>query len=70
MPTHHLITEPIFIKYRDSGDLDVTIKEEDGSELHFVQPYSAVPILQREGHLKDSIIAGDRHRCHNGCLYR
>lgn len=42
----------------DSGDLDVTIKEEDGSEQHFVQPYSAVPILQREGHLKYSITAG------------
>ncbi|TBM05908.1 hypothetical protein EYY93_02165 [Hafnia paralvei] len=46
------------------------MKEEDGSELYFVQPYSAVPILQREGHLNYSIHAGSRHRCHNGCLYR
>lgn len=42
----------------DSGDLDVTIKEEDGSEQHFVQPYAAVPILQREGHLKYGLTAG------------
>lgn len=42
----------------DSGDLDITIKEDDGSEQHFVQPYSAVPILQREGHTKYSVTAG------------
>ncbi|MFU2316445.1 fimbria/pilus outer membrane usher protein [Rahnella sp. PCH160] len=42
----------------DSGDLDVTVKEEDGSTQHFVQPYSAVPILQREGHMKYSLTAG------------
>ncbi|NTZ46215.1 fimbrial biogenesis outer membrane usher protein [Lelliottia aquatilis] len=42
----------------DSGDLDITIKEEDGSSQHFIQPYSAVPILQREGHLKYSLTAG------------
>lgn len=42
----------------DSGDLDVTVKEEDGSTQHFIQPYSAVPILQREGHLKYSLTAG------------
>lgn len=42
----------------DSGDLDITVKEEDGSEQHFIQPYAAVPILQREGRLKYSITAG------------
>jgi outer membrane usher protein len=42
----------------DSGDLDITIKEEDGSEQHFVQPYSAVPILQREGQTEYSLAAG------------
>ncbi|PKE31772.1 fimbrial assembly protein [Rahnella sp. AA] len=42
----------------DSGDLDITVKEEDGSQQHYIQPYSAVPILQREGHLKYSLTAG------------
>lgn len=39
----------------NSGDLTVTIKEADGSEQKFVQPFSAVAILQREGHLKYSL---------------
>lgn len=41
-----------------SGDLTVEIKEEDGSTQKFVQPYSSVPILQREGHTKYSVTAG------------
>lgn len=41
-----------------SGDLTVEIKEEDGSIQKFVQPYSSVPILQREGHTKYSVTAG------------
>lgn len=41
-----------------SGDLTVDIKEEDGSTQHFVQPYASVPLLQREGHLKYSVTAG------------
>ncbi|MDF7761440.1 fimbrial biogenesis outer membrane usher protein [Kosakonia cowanii] len=41
-----------------SGDLTVTIKEADGSERTFVQPFSAVPIMQREGHLKYALTAG------------
>ncbi|MEP8850848.1 outer membrane usher protein LpfC (plasmid) [Enterobacter hormaechei] len=43
----------------NSGDLTVTIKEADGSEQKFVQPFSAVAILQREGHLKYSLSAGE-----------
>lgn len=35
-----------------SGDLDVTIKEADGSTHQFTQPFSSVPIMQRQGHLK------------------
>ena len=35
-----------------NGDLLVTIKESDGSERSFVQPFSSVAIMQREGHLK------------------
>lgn len=41
-----------------SGDLEVTIKEADGSERTFIQPFSAVPIMQREGRLKYAITAG------------
>jgi len=49
----------------DSGDLDITVKEEDGSEQHYIQPYSAVPILQREGRIKYSLTAG-QYRGGNG----
>ena len=41
-----------------SGDLEVTIKEAGGSERTFVQPFSAVPIMQREGRLKYALTAG------------
>lgn len=41
-----------------SGNLDVTVKEEDGSEHTFVVPFSAVAIMQREGHLKYSASFG------------
>ncbi|QXA50025.1 fimbrial biogenesis outer membrane usher protein [Enterobacter cancerogenus] len=41
-----------------SGNLEVTIKEADGSERTFVQPFSAVPIMQREGRLKYALTAG------------
>lgn len=41
-----------------SGDLEVTIKEADGSERTFIQPFSAVPIMQREGRLKYALTAG------------
>lgn len=37
-----------------SGDLTVIIKEADGSEQRFIQPFSAVAIFQREGYLKYS----------------
>lgn len=41
-----------------SGDLQVTVKESDGSENTFTVPYSAVPLLQREGRLKYALTAG------------
>lgn len=41
-----------------SGDLQVLITEADGSERSFVQPFSSVPIMQRQGRLKYSAIAG------------
>lgn len=42
------------------GDLDVTIKEEDGSEQHFVQPYASLAILRREGQTDVDISVGER----------
>ncbi|AUT26846.1 fimbria/pilus outer membrane usher protein [Escherichia marmotae] len=41
-----------------SGDLDVTVKEADGSEQHQIIPFASVPILQREGRLKYSLTSG------------
>ena len=41
-----------------SGDLNVTIKETDGSERNFVVPFASVPVLQREGRFKYSITSG------------
>ncbi|HEM6627388.1 TPA: fimbrial biogenesis outer membrane usher protein [Citrobacter farmeri] len=47
-----------------SGDLNVTIKEADGSTQNFVVPFASVAILQREGHLKYSITGG-QYRSYN-----
>ncbi|MBT1850635.1 fimbria/pilus outer membrane usher protein (plasmid) [Enterobacter hormaechei] len=41
-----------------SGDLDVTIKEADGSEQHITVPFASLPVLQREGRFKYSATAG------------
>ena len=41
------------------GDLQVTIKEADGSSQVFTVPYSSVPILQREGRTRYSFTAGE-----------
>ncbi|MEL4013170.1 fimbria/pilus outer membrane usher protein [Dryocola clanedunensis] len=41
-----------------NGDLDVTIKEADGSEQHLIVPYASLPVLQREGRLKYSLTYG------------
>ncbi|MDX7019491.1 fimbria/pilus outer membrane usher protein, partial [Klebsiella aerogenes] len=43
----------------NSGDLYVTIEENDGSKHSYVVPYSAVPILQREGQKQFVIQAGE-----------
>ncbi|WP_392553292.1 fimbria/pilus outer membrane usher protein [Orbus wheelerorum] len=42
-----------------SGDLEVTIKETDGSTTTFIQPFSSVPIMLREGRFKYSLTAGE-----------
>lgn len=41
-----------------SGDLNVTIKEADGSEQTFTVPYASLPVLQREGRLKYAVTGG------------
>jgi len=41
------------------GDLDVTVKEEDGSEQHFTQPYASLAILKREGQTDVDISVGE-----------
>ena len=41
-----------------SGDLQVTVKENSGTSNQFTVPYSAVPILQREGRVKYALTAG------------
>lgn len=43
----------------NSGDLQVTVEENDGSETKYTVPYSAVPILQREGNQKFSLSMGN-----------
>ncbi|KML41964.1 hypothetical protein VL15_37850 [Burkholderia cepacia] len=41
-----------------SGDMNVSIKESDGSVTSYTVPYSAVPILQREGRIKFATVFG------------
>lgn len=41
-----------------AGDLQVTVKEADGSEQHYVVPFASLPVLQREGRLKFSVTGG------------
>jgi outer membrane usher protein len=41
-----------------SGDLDVQVKESDGSVRTFTQPYSAVPFMLREGEANSALAAG------------
>ncbi|KOC89159.1 fimbria/pilus outer membrane usher protein [Winslowiella iniecta] len=42
-----------------SGDLDVTITEADGKVQHYIQAFSALPIMQREGRIKYNLAAGE-----------
>lgn len=41
----------------NGGDLQVTIKETDGSSQNFTVPYSSVPVLQREGRTRYAVTA-------------
>jgi outer membrane usher protein len=47
-----------------SGDLNVTVKEQDGSTQSFVVPYASLPLLQREGSVKYGITGGN-YRSYN-----
>ncbi|EBZ5775210.1 fimbrial biogenesis outer membrane usher protein [Salmonella enterica subsp. enterica serovar Redlands] len=40
------------------GDLIVTVREADGREQSFTQPYAATPLMQREGRLKYALTMG------------
>ena len=44
-----------------SGDMDVEIEEADGSKSTYSVPYSAVPLLQREGRVKYAVTGGQYH---------
>lgn len=41
-----------------SGDLSVSVREADGTVRQFIQAFSAVPIMLREGRFKYSVTAG------------
>lgn len=48
-----------------SGDMEVTIKESDGTEQHILVPYASLPALRREGQLKYAATVG-RSRTYGG----
>lgn len=50
-----------------AGDLDVTVKEADGSEQYFTVPYASLPVLQREGRLKYALTGG-QYRSYNSSV--
>lgn len=49
----------------NSGDLEVTVKEADGTEHRFTQPISSVAVMQRPGQMKYEFTAG-RYRADSG----
>ena len=49
----------------NSGDLEVTVKEADGTEHRFTQPYSSVAVMLRPGNLKFEMTAA-RYRADSG----
>lgn len=48
-----------------AGDLEVAIKEADGSEQRFTVPFASLPILQREGRLRYTVTGGEYRAYHN-----
>lgn len=47
-----------------SGDLHVTIKEDNGHEQYQIVPFASLPVLQREGRLSYSVTGG-QYRAYN-----
>ncbi|WP_162620067.1 fimbria/pilus outer membrane usher protein, partial [Klebsiella pneumoniae] len=47
-----------------AGDLQVTIKEADGSIQQFTVPFASLPVLQREGRFKYAVTGG-QYRSYN-----
>lgn len=47
-----------------AGDLEVTVKESDGSEQHFTVAFASLPVLQREGRMKYAVTGG-QYRSYN-----
>ena len=50
----------------NSGDLEVTVKEADGTEHRFTQPYSSVAVMLRPGSMKYEVTAGRYRASGNG----
>lgn len=50
-----------------AGDLQVTIKEADGSIQQFTVPFASLPVLQREGRFKYAVTGG-QYRSYNGSV--
>lgn len=44
------------------GDLLVTVTEADNTKRMFIVPFSSIPVLQRQGHMRYGIVAGQLHR--------
>ncbi|WP_233501690.1 fimbria/pilus outer membrane usher protein [Pantoea sp. AG1095] len=51
-----------------SGDLEIVVTEADGSVQHFVQPFSAVPVMLREGRIKYALSVGEYRTTKHGAL--
>ncbi|MGF6192415.1 outer membrane usher protein [Serratia sp. 509] len=51
-----------------SGDLEVSITEANGTERRFVQPFSAVPVMLREGRMKYAVTAGEYRTLNDAAL--
>ncbi|EOX3825306.1 fimbria/pilus outer membrane usher protein [Enterobacter quasiroggenkampii] len=50
-----------------AGDLQVTIKEADGSIQQFTVPFASLPVLQREGRFKYAVTGG-QYRSYNSSV--
>ncbi|MEX9839687.1 fimbria/pilus outer membrane usher protein [Providencia rettgeri] len=48
-----------------SGDLEVEIKESDGTIQNFIQPFASVPVLRRQGQIKYAFSAGQYRNGHS-----